>query len=236
MFERLCSIGGAVVLCMMMFVYSGCGKKPEPKKTQLPERTIVFFGDSIVYGYGVERDTESFYARISKIMATGLFGPVKTINAGVSGNDTDEALLRVTKDVTVHNPDVVVIAFGLNDCQNKMMTVERFRSNIENMIAAMPSKTKIVMATSNSFLESGQSVWVDMNDSLDPYMEAVRAIAMERKFQLIDVNRVWKDQLERDNRHLESYYSDPTHPSAKGHGLLYEAYMNVLRRMLMAKS
>lgn len=234
MFGREITALGVGMLFFAILAVVGCGKKPEPAAAQ-KERTVVFFGDSIVYGYGVNRETESFYARIEKVMVAGLFGPVKTINAGVSGNDTDEALRRVTNDVTVHNPDIVIIAFGLNDCQNRAMTVERFRANIENIIAAMPAKTKVVLATSNSFLESGQSMWEDLNDSLEPFMAEIRTLAAEKKYPLIDVNSLWNEQLDRDNRHLESYYVDPTHPSAKGHGLIYEAYMGVLRRMLAAK-
>jgi len=219
-------------LLITFAIISGCGKKPEPKPER-PHRSVVFFGDSVTYGYGVDGEDESYYGRISKVLRSGLFGDVTTINAGISGNDTSEGLTRVTTDVTAHNPDIVIIAFGLNDCQNRSMTTENFRSNIINMIAAMPSKTQVILATSNSFLETGQSSWEDLNDSLDPFMEEIRAIARERELPLIDVNRIWKDQLKRDSRHMESFYIDPTHPSVKGHGVIYEAYMNVLRRILM---
>ena len=191
------------------------------------------FGDSVVYGHGVDAETESFYSRIANIMKSGIYGDVKTVNAGMSGDDTSEALRRVTTDVTAHNPDIVIIAFGLNDCMNRTMTTENFRHNIENMIAAMPSKTQVILATSNSFLETGRSAWEDLNDSLDPFMMEIRAIARDRALTLIDVHDAWKDQLKQDQRHIESYYIDPTHPSAKGHGVIYEVYMNALRRILM---
>ena len=219
-------------LLISVAIVAGCGKKPEIKPEK-PKRSIVFFGDSVTYGYGVDSEKDSYYARISKVMRSGLFGDVTTVNAGVSGDDTAEGLSRVTTDVTAHNPDIVIMAFGLNDCQNRGMTTEEFHRNITNMIAAMPSKTQVILATSNSFLETGQSTWEDLNDSLDPFMDEIRTIARERELSLIDINRIWKDQLKRDSRHMESFYVDPTHPSAKGHGVIYEAYMNVLRRILM---
>ena len=223
---------GILLGCIILVtVISGCGKRPE--KAGAPPITIVFFGDSITFGYGVDTETESFFSRINSIMQTGMYGDVRIVNAGVSGDDTSEALRRVTTDVTALNPDIVVIAFGLNDCQNKSMTPAKFRENINNMIAAMPSKSRVILATSNSFLETGQSLWMDLNESLEPYMEVVRATARDRNLSIIDVNSAWKEHLRQDQRHMETFYIDPTHPSAKGHGLIYEAYMNVLRRTLM---
>jgi len=217
------------IIFIVVFI-AGCAKKPE--KVEAPPYTIVFFGDSITFGYGVDTETESFFARIKNIMQSGMYGNVRIINSGVSGDDTSEALSRVTTDVTAHNPDLVVIAFGLNDCQNKSMTSSKFRANILNMMAAIPSKTRIILATSNTFLDTGQSLWKDINGSLEPYMDEVRAIASEKNLTLIDVNRVWENQLRQDQRHMESFYVDPTHPSVKGHRLIYETYMNVLRRVI----
>ena len=223
---------GILLGCIILVtVISGCGKRPE--KVSAPPVTIVFFGDSITFGYGVDTETESFFSRINRIMQTGMYGDVRVVNAGVSGDDTSEAIRRVTTDVTALNPDIVIIAFGLNDCQNKSMTPAKFRENINNMIAAMPSKTRVILATSNSFLETGQSLWMDFNEALEPYMEEVRATARDRNLPIIDVNSAWKEHLRQDQRHMETFYIDPTHPSAKGHGLIYEAYMNVLRRTLM---
>jgi len=222
-----CLVGG----CIAMAFVSGCGKKPEVKVE--PVRTIVFFGDSVTYGYGVDPDTQSFYSRIRNIMNTGMYGNVRTVNAGVSGDDTSEALARLAGDVTVHDPDIVVIAFGLNDCQNRTMTPEKFRDNITKMISSMPAKTTVILATSNSFLDTGQPVYERLNESLEPYMEEMRRIARERKLRLIDVHSIWKEHLKQDRMHVEQYYVDPTHPSAKGHGLIYEAYMNVLRKVLV---
>lgn len=217
---------------IMIAVFTGCGKKPEKLSTPRPV-TIIFFGDSVTYGYGVDTETESFFARINKIMQTGLYGDVVVMNAGVSGDDTSEALRRVTIDVTAHNPDYVVIAFGLNDCQNTSMTPQVFRKNINNMLALAPMKTRIILATSNTFLDTGQSIRKNMNDVLDIYMEELRKISREEKLTLIDVNTAWKNQIRQDQRHMESLYNDPTHPSPAGHKLIYETYMDVLRRELV---
>src|SRR5690606_7663882 len=40
---------------------------------------------------------------------------VQVINAGVGGNTTSDARQRFEKDVLAHDPDVVILQFGLND-------------------------------------------------------------------------------------------------------------------------
>ncbi len=216
------------LLGIIMFL--GCGKKPLIERKP---KTIVFFGDSITYGHGIDTETESFFARIDKIMKLNIYGYVKVINAGVSRDDTNEALQRLSTDVIVHKPDIVIIAFGLNDCQNKSMTKEKFRNNINLMIDVIPKETEVILATSNTFMETGQSLWKDLNVSFYPYMREIRKIASERRLSLIDVSDAWQNYLNMNPRIIESMYIDPTHPSAKGHKLIYNTYMDVLRRKLM---
>jgi lysophospholipase L1-like esterase len=207
----------------------GCAKKQVVKKEPLK---IVFFGDSVTYGYGVDETKESFFARIDDVMKKGVYNNVRTFNAGVNGDNTSEALNRV-KDVIALDPDIVIIAFGLNDCQISKITPNLFRQNLLKIIASLSPETRIVLATSNSFMETGQSLWKDLNRTLDVYMDVIRTLAREKGYPLIDVNTVWKNQLRQDSRNIESMYRDPTHPSAKGHTLIYETYMNVLRKIIV---
>ena len=220
--------GILVILSLCLVIIISCGKKPEVKPTSL---SVVFFGDSVTFGYGIEDKAESFYTRISNIMKTGMYGNVSTVNAGVSGDDTFQALKRISSDVLIHEPDIVIIAFGLNDCQNKSITVQKFSENINAIINAIPS-AEIILATSNTFMDSGQSLWKELNDSLELYMMEIREIARVKKLTLIDVYAAWENHLRQDSRHMESMYIDATHPSAKGHSLIYETYMNVLRKKL----
>jgi lysophospholipase L1-like esterase len=219
---------GIVALAGVLFI--GCGKKGAMKPEKL--LTIVFFGDSVIYGYGLADQSESFVGRIESIVEAGVYDDINIVNAGVVGDDTNEAFGRLT-EVKEYRPDIIVFAFGLNDCQNARIDTLRFRQNLLRMIAALRPETKIVLATSNSFMETGQDIWKRLNDSLDEYMDVVRAISRERDYPLIDVHYEWNDLLRRDTFALESMYIDPTHPSAKGHKLIFETYMNVLRKMFV---
>jgi acyl-CoA thioesterase-1 len=77
-------------------------------------RTVVFFGDSLTAGYGLDDPaTESYPAQVQqKITAAGL--PWRVVNAGLSGETTAGGLRRV--DWILRQPvDVFVLALGGND-------------------------------------------------------------------------------------------------------------------------
>jgi acyl-CoA thioesterase-1 len=77
-------------------------------------RTIVFFGDSLTAGYGLENPAAEGYPALvgKKIAAEGL--PWRVVNAGVSGDTSAGGERRV--DWVLRQPvDIFVLALGAND-------------------------------------------------------------------------------------------------------------------------
>ena len=73
---------------------------------------VVAFGDSITEGYGVERGGD-YPAQLERALAAkGV--KVKMVNAGVSGDTTNNALDRVAT-VIAAKPSLVILEFGGND-------------------------------------------------------------------------------------------------------------------------
>ncbi len=78
-------------------------------------RCCVVLGDSIVAGWGV-REGCSYPALLQRWLNEGDEGvPYSIINAGVPGDTVVGGCLRYARDVRVHAPDTLLIAFGLND-------------------------------------------------------------------------------------------------------------------------
>lgn len=63
------------------------------------DENIIFFGDSIIQGYDVNK----------------FFPKRNVINKGVSGNKTEDLIERINKDVYEYNPSKVFILIGVND-------------------------------------------------------------------------------------------------------------------------
>ena len=94
-------------------------------------RTIIFFGDSLTAGYGLDSPDAAFPALIQqKIDAAGL--PWRCVNAGLSGETTAGGLRRL--DWILRQPvDIFVIELGANDGL-RGIPVESSRANLQAMI------------------------------------------------------------------------------------------------------
>ncbi|MBE6645624.1 MAG: SGNH/GDSL hydrolase family protein [Ruminococcaceae bacterium] len=84
--------------------------------------TLLFFGDSITTGadssggglYTCEPCIDSFAVMIHKLL-TEKFGEINYVNTAVGGKNTAWAYENLEENVIKHNPDMLVLAFGMND-------------------------------------------------------------------------------------------------------------------------
>jgi len=77
-------------------------------------RTLVFFGDSLTAGYGLDDPASEAYPALVQQKIDAAHLPWRVINAGLSGETTAGGLRRV--EWTLRQPaDVFVLALGAND-------------------------------------------------------------------------------------------------------------------------
>jgi hypothetical protein len=117
--------------------------------------TIVCLGDSVTGVYyhtgGRRAYPEMLEVAIKQAIPDA---NVKVINAGISGNSTDNGLKRLDNDVLMHKPDLVTISFGLNDMTR--LTEEQFGTNLETLVSrCRDAKAQVVLCTPNSVITTG---------------------------------------------------------------------------------
>ena len=132
-----------LVPALVLFLFS-CSDNTSEKKDTTPKRdtiamkspersavkTIVFFGNSLTAGYGLE-PTEAFPALIQKKIDS-LKLPYKVINAGVSGETSAGGNGRI--EWILQQPvDVFVLELGGNDGLRGIPTAET-RRNLQAII------------------------------------------------------------------------------------------------------
>ena len=79
---------------------------------------IVIFGDSISHGaFNDYIDYDKVYWNLlrKKLNAFREYVPVNMINASIGGTNATRALGRFEKQVLIHEPDLIIVCFGLND-------------------------------------------------------------------------------------------------------------------------
>ena len=84
---------------------------------------IVAFGDSVTHGaVNGYYDYENVYWNIlkRKLNAFRDYMPINVINVSIAGTTAKASLNRIEKQVLIHNPDLIIICFGLNDVNGSL--------------------------------------------------------------------------------------------------------------------
>jgi lysophospholipase L1-like esterase len=124
------------VFCILLFMsISGCVQR-EIKNVDSRGKTIVCFGDSITFGYGVNLG-EDYPAILAKMVG------MTVINKGVDGETSSEALSRFKSDVLDNDPLLVIIEFCGNDFMSKI-DKETSLGNIKKMVKLAHDKGVMV--------------------------------------------------------------------------------------------
>jgi len=105
---------------------------------------ILFLGDSITAGFGIEKD-KAYPALVGAAMVEKGFDDIRIINAGISGSTSASAMSRL-KWYSRIQPQVLVLALGGNDGL-RGISVESMKSNLEKTIQfALAKGMKVILA------------------------------------------------------------------------------------------
>ena len=183
-------------------------------------RTLLFFGDSLTAGYGLEDPaTEAYPALIQgKISAAQL--DWKVVSAGLSGETTAGGLRRV--DWVLRQPiDVFVLALGGNDLMRGIDPAVS-RANLQGIIDRVHARypaAKIVL--------TGMKVPPSLGADYARTFEGIYpALAEKNKLLFIPF------LLEGVGGHPELNQPDGIHPTAEGHARVAETVWQSLRPLL----
>lgn len=183
-------------------------------------KTVMFFGDSLTAGYGLEDSiTQSFPGLIQKkITAAGL--DFRVINAGVSGETTAGGLRRI--DWVMRTPiDVFVLELGGNDGLRGLPPAAAMK-NLQGIIEKVRAKNptaKIVIAGMAMPLSMGASYTREFS-SMYPALAKINEATLI-PFLLEGVGGVTELNL-----------PDGVHPTAEGHRMVADTIWKTLEPVL----
>ena len=185
-----------------------------------PPRTIMFFGDSLTAGYGLEDPATQAYPALiqQKIERAGLNWRV--VNAGLSGDTTAGGVRRI--DWVLRQPvDLLVLALGANDGL-RGISPDVSRQNLQQIIERVRAKnpqTKIVVAG----MQMPPAMGVDFTEA---FAAIFPRVAAENRATLIPF------LLDGVGGRADLNQGDRIHPSARGHAAIAETVWKVLRPLL----
>jgi len=183
-----------------------------------PPMTVLFYGNSLTAGFGVDPD-KAFPQRVQDKI-DGLGWPFKVINGGVGGETTAGGLSRIDW-VLQNRPDVFILELGGNDGLRGVdpsVTHRNLRAIIRRVRERYPA-TKIILAGMQAPPNMGQRFVTEFREIYPELAKSERVLLIP--FILEGVGGIPELNL-----------PDGIHPTAEGHAIMAELVWKVLEPVL----
>ena len=212
-----------------MFFFTGAGSR-DRDTANIP--MIICFGDDITAGVGaggpyIEDPDRSYPA----ILSTKMQIPV--VNAGVRGDTTTSALLRLNRDVLSKKPQVVIINLGLVDLfENIDLWLTEY--NYDVILSNLTDGNRKIYVTNYFSDEMISTLLSSMNWSDDEKYEfriqyASLFQSLMERYDIEIVQAVW-------NGVWGLHMSGDVHPDATGYKIMATNYLAVLKPYLSSRN
>ncbi|NLD87732.1 MAG: GDSL family lipase [Clostridiales bacterium] len=189
--------------------------------------TIVAFGDSVTHGAvaAEEMNYETVYwNRLRrKLQEVACEIPINVINAGIGGITAKASLGRMERQVFLHEPDLVIICFGLNDVNGALedyldslrAIFTRCKEGNTDAIFLTPNmlNTYVAEGTEEIYYEYAHKTAEMQNGGrMDLYMSEAVKLADSMGIPVCDCYSEWKKLSETEDitLMLANYINHPT--------------------------
>lgn len=195
---------------------------------------ICVFGDSITWGAcdykngGWATVLRNYFEERgdTPLGIDGSLVDVSLYNLGISGDNTDDLLLRFKAEARAREPEVIVFAIGVNDSQytgshrNSRVPKEKFVANLEELITQAKGFTNKILFVGLAHVEESKVMpvpWSDKNKNydnanIDLYNSLIKDICEKHNLPFLNIlDLLTPDDLE-----------DGLHPNANGHRKMFE--------------
>lgn len=193
---------------------------------------IVAFGDSVTHGslnYAIDYESVYWERLRKKILKIRNYVPVNAICAGIGAVTADGSVRRIDSQVMSHNPDLVIVCFGLNDVNgpldkflNALRTIfDKCQNGGAEVIFMTPNMMNTYIA--DDTLESDReyaavTMKAQTSGRMDMYMNEAVQLAESMGVTVCDCYSEWKKLAETQDTTL-LLCNRVNHPSAEMHEL-----------------
>jgi acyl-CoA thioesterase I len=179
---------------------------------------VIGYGDSITAGgeassvdlqYGPRWVAESLRKRFPKAEIT-------YENGATGGDATPQGLARLEEKVLTRKPDLVLVAFGMNDHNVGSTPLPAFEQNLKAIVTRIRERTGADVIFLSTFPPHPD--WHYGSHQMEKYADATKRAAAELQAPYADVYGVWQQVLKRKDP-ASLLGNNINHPNDYGHWL-----------------
>lgn len=180
---------------------------------------IVAFGDSITAGGDATRPELVFWRRWAEdLQRKHPAARIAAINGATGGDSTRQGLARLTNKVIDQRPDLVLLAFGMNDHNRGGVPIPEFEANLKELISRIRAANGAEIVLCSAFPPNPH--WRFGSHRMDEYAAATERVARETEAAFADVYRNWQTIAER-KKPEDLLGNDINHPNDFGHWIYF---------------
>lgn len=200
---------------------------------------IVCLGDSITQ-FG---DGPNGYVGLMRAYLVQAYpsNPIEVLNAGVSGNTSNDELGRFDRDVLRKKPDLLTISVGVNDVWHGFtaqypqgggpggVVLPVYRANVEKMVSEAQAQGTVVVLLSPTVI--GEDLNDPRNAMAVGYTEALRDIARRHHCLFVDLQTPFQTYLDlsRTTGHTDNLLTvDGVHMNDWGNRIMAATILTAL--------
>jgi lysophospholipase L1-like esterase len=192
---------------------------------------MILFGDSISAGFqasgvlGFPPYQASWGELLARRLNSAYGSAIAFENPALAGAATDWGLANIDQNVSSHAPDLVILAFGMNDASG-IVAVGDFKTNIQMMVASVRAAGPAEIILVSPILPvPNDGVIPNMTTTLSyraPYRDALRDVAASQQTALVDMTALhqwligWPDSAasptEQPKTFLDTMGTNVNHP------------------------
>ena len=199
--------------------------------------SVVFAGDSVCAGAGVDDKSTTYAARTSAwLRQTYPDAEIHWVNVGVGGTDTEYGLYHMAEYISRYAPDVVFLEYGSNDAACER-TNEETLANYEGMIEQLrQANPRITVFLLPSLRRNSTVTVLDQNRGQSiGFREAMYAVARHYDgVYLLDWGWHFAHTIRAEEQSWNALTgnSDGTHPNAEGYRIITDYLTDTIAAML----
>lgn len=202
---------------------------------------IVIFGDSVSHGaLNGTIDYENVYWNLlkRKFNAYRDYTPVNMINASIGGTTASASVARLEKQVLIHEPDLVIVCFGLNDVNRELRDYidalryifKRCQEKDIDLILLTPNmlNTYVAEDTPKQYWDYAFKTAEMQNEGrMDEFVYSAIALAKEMNVTVCDCYSKWKKLAETEDTTM-MLANRINHPTSEMHKMFADALYELI--------
>lgn len=218
----------------------GAQDTARPASAVVPGSKVAVVGDSITEQKMYSKFIEAYLLACSGVPDIHVF------QFGWGGEQAGGFAARLENDLTVFNPSIVTLCYGMNDGGYQPYREDIGKNYENNMRKVLDKLQKLGVKTvvvgspgavDNHFFRPGQSLgdkpaYVAYNDNLQHLRDIDKALATEKKLLFADVHASMYEPMAKAQTALGKEYDvcgrDGFHPGSNGHLLMAHAFLKSL--------